>query len=69
MSDLETIDDLYDTTCAPPKAPCHPHQARVRHQYTLNVRMHRASALKRQIQSQKHRTPAPITLAKVNLPD
>lgn len=65
MSDLDTIDDIYETSKQPAGPPCHPHQAKARRQFAIKARM--IGNQNRNFQVRKSRRP--ITLAKISLPD
>jgi hypothetical protein len=69
MSDLDALDEIYETSKHVSSTPCHKNQARARSQFGKRMRHVRHSNLQRAMQAVKSTKAAPITLAKLRLPE
>lgn len=66
MSDLEAIEDIYETSEHPAGKPCSSAQARWRRRYRQALRARQEEL--RAFNPGKHKPPV-VSLAKINLPD
>lgn len=69
MSDFDALDEIYEISKRVGGEPCHPKQAKARQIWAARHHVVSRSSLERQRMGLAKRTPAPITLAKINLPD